>query len=114
MAEMTIEKAIGIISFARNHRKECGVAASDFDHAIDVALTALCEKQERETPLTWEQLKTEKGNPIWSEKTGWVFLTTFKDAPYKQIWYLRNRGEYSTVLFDHTKFYRNKPERSAE
>ena len=65
MAEMTIEKAIGIISFARNHRKECGVAASDFDHAIDVALTALCEKQEQLVARPYSDWGEDYGDVVW-------------------------------------------------
>lgn len=124
MAEMTIEKAQKIVEqlIGRALINEISYGAIpshgrkyvEIAEALTMCGNALREKRERETPLTWEQLKAEEGNPIWSEKTGWAFLRNFEDVPYKQIWYLRNQGECSTVLFDHTKFYRYKPERSAE
>ena len=51
-------------------------------------------------PLTWEGLKSEaKVNPVYSVKYGWIFPSTVKDEPYKQIWFLHQRDSLRRNCF---------------
>ena len=62
-------------------------------------------------PLTWEELKAEtKINPVYSMKYGWIFPSTVKDEPYKQIWFFTSKGFAQTELFYRDTFYRRPPE----
>lgn len=62
-------------------------------------------------PLTWEELKAEtKINPVYSMKHGWIFPSTVKDEPYKQIWFFTSKGFAQTELFYRDTFYRHPPE----
>ena len=62
-------------------------------------------------PLTWEELKAEtKINPVYSIKYGWIFPSTVKDEPYKQIWFFTSKGFAQTELFYRDTFYRRLPE----
>ena len=62
-------------------------------------------------PLTWEELKVEtKINPVYSIKYGWIFPSTVKDEPYKQIWFFTSKGFAQTELFYRDTFYRRPPE----
>lgn len=62
-------------------------------------------------PLTWEGLKSEaKVNPVYSVKYGWIFPSTVKDEPYKQIWFFTSKGFAQTELFYRDTFYRRPPE----
>lgn len=61
--------------------------------------------------LTWEELKSEaKVNPVYSVKYGWIFPSTVKDEPYKQIWFFTSKGFAQTGLFYRDTFYRRPPE----
>ena len=61
--------------------------------------------------LTWEELKAEtKINPVYSIKYGWIFPSTVKDEPYKQIWFFTSKGFAQTELFYRDTFYRRPPE----
>lgn len=62
-------------------------------------------------PMTWEELKSEtKINPVYSVKYGWIFPSTVKDEPYKQIWFFTSKGFAQTELFYRDTFYRHPPE----
>lgn len=62
-------------------------------------------------PLTWEELKAEtKINPVYSMKHGWIFPSTVKDEPYKQIWFFTSKGFAQTELFYRDTFYSHPPE----
>ena len=62
-------------------------------------------------PLTWEELKAEtKINPVYSMKYGWIFPSTVKDEPYKQVWFFTSKGFANTELFYRDTFYRRPPE----
>ena len=64
--------------------------------------------------LTWEELKSEaKVNPVYSVKYGWIFPSTVKDEPYKQIWFFTSKGFAQTELFYRDTFYRRPPEGEA-
>lgn len=66
-------------------------------------------------PLTWEELKSEtKINPVYSVKYGWIFPSTVKDEPYKQIWFFTSKGFAQTELFYRDTFYRRPPEGDAD
>ena len=66
-------------------------------------------------PLTWEELKAEtKINPVYSMKYGWIFPSTIKDEPYKQIWFFTSKGFAQTELFYRDTFYRRPPERQED
>lgn len=66
-------------------------------------------------PLTWEELKAEtKINPVYSMKYGWIFPSTVKDEPYKQIWFFTSKGFAQTELFYRDAFYRRPPEGEAD
>lgn len=66
-------------------------------------------------PLTWEELKAEtKINPIYSMKYGWIFPSTVKDEPYKQVWFFTSKGFANTELFHRDTFYRRPPERQED
>lgn len=66
-------------------------------------------------PLTWEELKSEaKVNPVYSVKYGWIFPSTVKDEPYKQIWFFTSKGFAQTELFYRDTFYRRPPEGEEE
>ena len=65
-------------------------------------------------PLTWEELKSKtKINPVYSVKYGWIFPSTVKDEPYKQIWFFTSKGFAQTELFYRDTFYRRPPEGEA-
>ena len=65
--------------------------------------------------LTWEGLKSEaKVNPVYSVKYGWIFPSTVKDEPYKQIWFFTSKGFAQTELFYRDTFYRRPPEGEEE
>ena len=75
----------------------------------------LIERQPTLTPpnesLTWEELKAEtKINPVYSMKYGWIFPSTVKDEPYKQVWFFTSKGFANTELFYRDTFYRRPPE----
>lgn len=82
-----------------------------FDTAEE-AITALSPPNEA---LTWEELKSEaKVNPVYSVKYGWIFPSTVKDEPYKQIWFFTSKGFAQTELFYRDTFYRRPPEGEAD
>ena len=61
--------------------------------------------------LTWEELTAEtKINPVYSMKYGWIFPSTVKDEPYKQVWFFTSKGFANTELFHRDTFYRRPPE----
>ena len=76
--------------------------------ALDMAIAALSQPNE---PLTWEELKSKtKINPVYSMKYGWIFPSTVKDEPYKQVWFFTSKGFANTELFYRDTFYRRPPE----
>ena len=78
------------------------------NEALDMAIAALSQSNE---PLTWEELKAEtKINPVYSMKYGWIFPSTVKDEPYKQVWFFTSKGFANTELFYRDTFYRRPPE----
>ena len=80
--------------------------------ALDMAIAALSQPNE---PLTWEELKAEtKINPVYSMKYGWIFPSTVKDEPYKQVWFFTSKGFANTELFYRDTFYRLPPEGEEE
>lgn len=83
--------------------------AAVFDDIVDwIKYTPTLSPNE---PLTWEELKAEtKINPVYSVKYGWVFPSTVKDEPYKQIWFFTSKGFAQTELFYRDTFYRRPPE----
>lgn len=75
---------------------------------VEEAISALSQPNE---PLTWEELKAEtKINPVYSMKHGWIFPSTVKDEPYKQIWFFTSKGFAQTELFYRDTFYSHPPE----
>ena len=65
-------------------------------------------------PLTWEELTAEtKINPVYSMKYDWIFPSTVKDEPYKQVWFFTSKGFANTELFHRDTFYRRPPEGEA-
>lgn len=66
-------------------------------------------------PMTWEELMAEtKINPVYSIKYGWIFPSTVKDEPYKQVWFFTSKGFANTELFHRDTFYRRPPERQED
>ena len=82
-----------------------------FEIAYKVYIDAQPTFTPQNEPLTWEELKSEtKINPVYSVKYGWIFPSTVKDEPYKQIWFFTSKGFAQTELFYRDTFYRRPPE----
>lgn len=103
------------IAYLENHKKvgkENGYILAADEDAIIKFLKEKCPTiTPPNEPLTWEELKAEtKINPVYSMKYGWIFPSTVKDEPYKQVWFFTSKGFANTELFYRDTFYRRPPE----
>ena len=107
-ADALLEKLQRMIDYCKNDNQVNGLTAL---FQVGDAIMDCPTLTPTNEPLTWEELKAEtKINPVYSIKYGWIFPSTVKDEPYKQIWFFTSKGFAQTELFYRDTFYRRLPE----
>lgn len=112
--------AVQVLKDINRHHKPTPVSEfeSGFNNGLNQAMWIITHAPTLtppNEPLTWEGLKSEaKVNPVYSVKYGWIFPSTVKDEPYKQIWFFTSKGFAQTELFYRDTFYRRPPEGEEE
>ena len=91
--------------------------------ALNMAITALREQEERENPklLTMDELKKMNGEPVWVEEfakridtTGWAIVEVDDRGTYKGIPFVADRYCTWNVISRGLHCYRHKPKEETE